>query len=150
MREPSMVRSIGIAVLFFVCALGLRAGESFDWPNYRGPAHNGQSKETGWLTKWPADGPKPLWKAKVGSGFASFAVANGKVYTLGNTNDADTVFCFDAEKGTEIWKKDYPCKLDPKYYQGGPSATPTVDGKYVYTLSKDGEVFCFDAEKGDV
>jgi len=143
------IRLAGAALLLAACSLS--AGESFDWPNFRGPAHNGQSKEAGWSTKWPADGPKQLWKANVGTGFASFAVANGKVYTLGNDKkDTDTVYCFDAEKGTEIWKKSYPCKLDPKYYAGGPSATPAVDGKFVYSMSKDGEVLCFDAEKGDI
>ena len=40
------------------------------------PDHNGISKETGWSAQWPANGPKQLWKAKVGLGFASFTVAN--------------------------------------------------------------------------
>ena len=121
-----------------------------DWPNYRGPDHNGISKETGWLTQWPADGPKKLWKAKVGIGFASFAVSNGKVYTVGNANDSDTLFCFDANTGAEVWKQSHPAKLDAKYYEGGPSATPTVESGKVYTFSKRGVVRCFDAAKGMV
>ena len=43
-----------------------------DWPNWRGPQYNGISKELGWSAKWPAEGPKSIWKAKVGVGFASF------------------------------------------------------------------------------
>ncbi|MCL4787400.1 MAG: PQQ-binding-like beta-propeller repeat protein [Verrucomicrobia bacterium] len=129
--------------LSFIAAAG-------DWPQWRGPDGNGISKETGWTTKWPADGPKRLWTAKVGIGFASFSVSHGRVYTTGNTDDTDTIFCFDANSGKELWKHAYPEKLDPKYYEGGTSATPTVDGDRVYSLSKQGELFCLDASKGTV
>ncbi len=119
-----------------------------DWPWFRGPDHNGISKETGWSSKWPAGGLKQLWKAKVGIGFASFAVSAGRAYTTGNASDADTVFCFDANTGAELWKYSYAAPLDAKYYQGGPSATPTVAGDRVFTLSKRGMVHCLDAAKG--
>lgn len=121
-----------------------------DWPCFRGPDHNGISQETSWSANWPVGGPKQLWKAKVGIGFASFSVSAGRVHTTGNAKDSDTVFCFDANTGAEIWKHAYPAKLDPKYYEGGPSATPTVDGGRVYTLSKRGVLHCLDAAKGTV
>ena len=64
-----------IAALSLLCLASLNSLVSAtDWPNFRGPDHNGISKETGWSTTWPAEGPKQLWKAKVGTGFASFAV----------------------------------------------------------------------------
>lgn len=134
-------------VAFSALAFDLRAD---DWPNYLGPDFNGISKETGWTAHWPANGPKRLWKAKVGLGFASFSVANGRVYTTGNVNDKDIVYCFDANTGAELWKHSYPAPLDPKYYQGGTSATPTVEGERVYTFSKRGVVNCLDAAKGTV
>lgn len=121
-----------------------------DWPHWRGPDLNGISRETGWQTEWPADGPKVLWKAEVGIGFSSFSIANGRAYTMGNANDTDSVFCFDAATGKAIWKHYYPAPLDAKYYEGGTSATPTVDSGRVYTLSKRGAVYCLDAAKGNV
>ncbi len=121
-----------------------------DWPCFRGPDHDGISKETGWSVTWPAEGPKKLWKAKVGIGFASLAVRAGRVYTTGNLKDNDVVFCFDANTGVEVWQYSYPAKLDPKYYEGGPSATPTVDGDRVFTFSKRGVIHCLDAAKGTV
>lgn len=132
-----------------LASLALTANAA-DWPNYLGPDFNGISKETGWSAQWPANGPKQLWKAKVGMGFASFAVANGRVYTTGNANDKDTVFCFDANTGAEVWKFTFEAPLDAKFYQGGTSATPTVDGDRVYTFSKRGVVHCLDAAKGTV
>ena len=128
---------------------------ALDWVRWRGPDLNGISRETGWLTKWPDDGPKRLWKAKVGTGFSSLAVANGNVYTLGNSGrgrgeEKDTIFCFDAATGKVIWSHAYEAKLDPKYYDGGPSGTPTVDGDRVYTLSKHGMLICLDTADGHV
>lgn len=136
--------------LFASATLCVAAANGADWYRWRGPDLDGISKETGWQVKWPAEGPKQLWKASVGVGFSSFSVANGRVCTMGNAEEKDTVFCFDAATGREIWRQSYPCPLDAKYYEGGTHGTPTVDGDRVYTLSKRGQVFCFDAAKGTV
>src|SRR5262245_4135964 len=95
-----------------------------DWPRWRGPDANGISSETGWKAQWPDEGPKQLWKAKVGTGFSSMAVSKGRVYAMGNAADTDTVRCLDANTGKELWHHSYPCKLDPNLYEGGPNATP--------------------------
>jgi len=117
------------------------------WPRWRGPDANGVSSESGWSTDWPEGGPKRLWRAHVGRGYSAVAVAGGRVYTMGNRNGTDTVWCLDAGKGTVVWKHSYPCA--GKSYPG-PRATPTVEAGRVYTLSRDGQVFCLDAEKGTV
>lgn len=118
-----------------------------DWPRWRGPDLNGISRES---INWSNQEPKTLWKNEVGIGFSSISVAGGRAYTLGNKGDTDTVFCFDAESGKEIWKHSYPCPIDAKYYEGGPGSTPTVEGDLVYTLSKRGHLFCFEAATGKV
>ena len=121
-----------------------------DWPRWRGPDLNGVSRETGWTTSWPSEGPKQLWKANVGIGFSGVTVAEGRVFTIGNENETDTVFCFDEKSGKLLWKHAYPCPLDPKYYEGGPGSSPTVDGTRLFTLSKRGHLFCFDGAIGKV
>lgn len=121
-----------------------------DWPRWRGPNLNGISAEKGWQTAWPAGGPKQLWRASVGTGFASLAVSNGRVYTMGNDAGQDTVHCLDASTGKPIWTHSYPCPVESNNYEGGPNATPTVDGDRVYTLSKRAQLFCLDAASGKV
>lgn len=124
-----------------------------DWPNYRGPNFNGITSETDWQAAWGDAGPKQLWKKSIGIGFSSMAVADGRVYTMGNTgkrSNKDVVFCFDAKTGKELWKHTYDCPLEPKYYDGGTLATPTVDAGKVYTNSKMGDLFCLDAATGKV
>ena len=138
-----------ICFLFILAAIA-QSALSEDWPCWRGRELNGISHEKNWSTAWPKEGPKQLWKASVGIGFSSVAVSQKRLFTLGNRNETDTVYAFDAESGKELWKHSYSCALDPIYYEGGPGSTPTVDGDKVYTLSKRGHVFCFDAATGKI
>jgi outer membrane protein assembly factor BamB len=78
------------------------------------------------------------------------AVSQGRVYTTGNVKDNDLVYCFDATTGRELWRRSYPCPLYPKYYDGGTSATPTVEGDGVYVFSKNGDVLRLKTETGEV
>jgi outer membrane protein assembly factor BamB len=121
-----------------------------DWYRWRGPDLNGISKETGWTTVWPKEGPKQLWRADAGLGFSSMSVSEGRLYTMGNKNNQDTVYCFDAATGTETWKHSYQEPLDAHYYDGGTSSTPTVDGDTAYTLSRKGNLLAFEAATGKV
>jgi outer membrane protein assembly factor BamB len=134
-------------------SIGILAGISLsafseDWPFWRGPDHNGITRED-----LPADLPDELsvlWTQEVGIGFSSFAVAGDRVLTMGNEEEKDSVWCLDAGTGGTIWQHTYDCELDPLYYEGGPGGTPTVDGDAVYTLSKKGHVFRLDLETGEV
>jgi outer membrane protein assembly factor BamB len=137
--------SVLAAILAFLPTI-----QAADWPYWRGPDHDGVSKETQWRDTWPAAGPPITWRAHVGTGFSTVAVASGKLYTLGNTDDRDTVYCLDAVTGKEIWKHSYDAPRDPKAFEGGPTSTPAVDGNRVYTLSRLGDLFSFDATTGKV
>lgn len=135
-------------LLILILCRGVLSGIASDWPNWRGPDHNGIS--TSKLPEEPPKQPPVLWKAEVGTGFSTVSVAGGRLFTMGNQEGADTVWCLDAETGAEIWTHSYPCALDPRYYEGGPSATPTVHGNSVFTLSKKGHAFRLDVETGKV
>jgi len=119
-----------------------------DWYRWRGPNLDGISKETDWSASALSPDAKILWRAKIGVGFSSFAVSDERIYATGNTADTDTVFCFDANTGEELWKYSYPEPLDPKYFEGGTAATPTIDGDTIYQLSRKGHLAALDAKSG--
>jgi outer membrane protein assembly factor BamB len=135
-------------IVVSLAANPLLVAHAADWPQWRGPNRDGISAETNWDAKWPAAGPKVLWKLSVGIGASSMSISQGRLYTVGNINDNDIVYCLDAETGKEIWRHSYRCTLDPRQFEGGPAATPTVDGNRVYTLSHEGDLFCLDAASG--
>ncbi len=120
-----------------------------DWPNFRGPNHDGISNETGWRASLPESGAVE-WRTSLGWGFASMAVSNGWVYAMGNVNDRDIVYCLDAVTGKERWRQSYPCPRLAKQHEGGPAATPTVEGDAVYVFSKNGDVLRLNAETGKI
>lgn len=132
------------ALLFLlVCSAPLASAA--DWPHWRGPNRDGISAEkiTGTeLTK--------QWEARLGIGFSSFTVADGRVYTTGHADGKDSVFCLDAASGKPIWKHSYAADLGDKYYEGGTSATPTIENGKAYHLSRWGDLFCFDATTGKI
>jgi outer membrane protein assembly factor BamB len=66
---------------------------------------------------------------------------------MGNAAGEDAVVCLNALTGAEIWKFRYPCQ--PGGYPG-PRATPVIENKRVYTLSREGLLLCLDLGQGTV
>ncbi|QOV91107.1 PQQ-binding-like beta-propeller repeat protein [Humisphaera borealis] len=139
LRFPMMICS--------VLLLAATTSRGADWPVWRGPSGSGISTEAGWAP-WDEKGPRIAWRAQVGVGFSSFVAARGRVYTAGYADDADSIVCLDAETGKVVWKHSYPAELGAKFFEGGTTGTPTVDGDRVYFLSRAGDVWCLDAAAG--
>ncbi len=119
-----------------------------DWLHYRGPAMNGVSPEKDWSAEFPAGGPKSLWKAELGTGTASVTVSGDRVFSMGNQSGNDVVQCLDAKSGKSVWRHQFPLDLDPNMFEGGPRATPTLEGGRVFTVSHQGDLWCLDAATG--
>jgi outer membrane protein assembly factor BamB len=132
----------------FAACLVVGNAQGADWPNYRGPRHDGVSQETDWNDVWPAGGPRTLWKYNVGIGFSSCAVANNRLFTLGNVDGKESLFCLDATSGELLWKHTYDCDLDDRFFEGGPTSTPTVNEEFVYSFSRPGELTCLESSTG--
>src|SRR5262245_16264121 len=75
------------------------------WFNWRGPAQNGTSPETGLPDK--VDAAKPLWTADF-PGQSAPVIANGKLYINGYIGEGpdlrEGVSCYDAETGKLLWQ----------------------------------------------
>jgi len=148
------MKKISSFALILAAALFCPAARAADWPNFRGPNHNGISSETGWLLKWPAEGPKQLWKASVGLGYASITVADGRAYAMGNTGDTATLFCFDANTGGALWKFSCANQIMNDYSKpkgmGGATGSPAIEGNRVYLMSGDGCLFALETQSGAI
>src|SRR5690348_8748418 len=118
---------------------------SGNWPAFRGPNRDNISPDTGLLKQWPKGGPPLAWKATgLGDGFASIAIADGRLYTLGAQNQEAAVIAMDAN-GKKLWSG----KLGSgSVDRPGPRSTPTVDGERVYGLDEVGDLGCFDTANG--
>ena len=98
-----VLRCITLTSVVVVLSIVIAGAE--DWPQFRGPARDGISRETGLLRQWPAGGPKVLWTVPVGQGYAGAAILGGRVYH----NDYDEkknewgVYARSLADGKEIW-----------------------------------------------
>ena len=136
-----------------LCALAaVFSAVAEDWPNFRGPRHNGISNETAWRKDWSNSPPSVAWRAEVGIGFSSFAVAKGRALTIGYVDGEEVVYCLDEATGKKLWTHRFPSELGAKFYIGGPGSTPSVNVEtgLVYVLGKWGEVFCLRLADGAV
>lgn len=138
------MRFIGCVALLVVGSTQIFAS---DWAQWRGPA------QTGYV---PAGVPvpstlpvelKPVWKNKIGEGFASPVVSGGKVFYLDNQAGTEVLHAVKAETGEELWHASiFACHKDG--FGIGPRCAPLVDGKYVYAQACKGELQCLNVEDG--
>ena len=89
-----------------VCSAG--SGGGGNWPQFKGPAGDNVSADTGLLKSWPPEGPPLVWKVTdLGESISSVSVAGGRVYTQGHIEGEEIVFCLDEETGKKFWAVSY-------------------------------------------
>ncbi|MFO0455821.1 MAG: PQQ-binding-like beta-propeller repeat protein, partial [Planctomycetota bacterium] len=134
-------------------------------PQWGGPRRDFTWNETGIIEKFPASGPKVLWRTKVETGYTGPAVAGGRVYLMDYTisegdpkpdpskrnqlKGTERVICLDAVSGKQLWEHQYDSPYAISYPEG-PRCTPAIDGDRVYTLGAEGQLFCFQAADGKI
>lgn len=145
-RRASVLFVPAVFVLAVPTLVLTRGGN--DWPQWRGPNRDGRSAETGLLKDWPAGGPPLAWKAAgAGEGYSSFAIADGRLYTLGARGGREYVLAFDAATGKRLWEVENGSRF-ANDRGSGPRATPTVDGDRLYAFGASGDLSALDAASG--
>src|SRR5687767_8108108 len=119
-----------------------------DWTNFRGSRRDGKYDQSV-ATSWPANGLRQLWKQPVGIGFSSFAVADGKAFTIEQRRQQEVVAAYDIATGRELWKQAWNAEYNDSNGDG-PRSTPTWDQGRLYALGATGELKCLDANTGSV
>jgi outer membrane protein assembly factor BamB len=121
-----------------------------DWPQWRGPNRDGISAEKGLLKDWPKGGPPLAWRTTgAGEGYSSFAVSQGRLFTLGARGDTEYVLAFDAASGKRVWEATHGRRFNNDRGDG-PRATPTIEGDRVYAFGASGDLSVLDAASGKV
>ena len=140
------VHSLPSLLTLLALTFGAGAAYADDWPEWLGPGRDGVWREKGLVQKFPAGGPRVLWRKPLGTGYGGPAVADGRVYVMDRLRATgpdgkplratrkgilgkERVLCFDADSGKQLWKKEYDCPYTVSY-PSGPRVTPLVrDGR---------------------
>ncbi|MBI4264578.1 MAG: PQQ-binding-like beta-propeller repeat protein [Acidobacteria bacterium] len=100
---------VGVFLIFALSlsAQGPRRVAVGDWPELRGPARDGISRETGLLERWTLNGENFLWRAPYGGRSAPIVMGN-RVYVqnpAGRGADLqERVMALDADTGALAWE----------------------------------------------
>ena len=121
-----------------------------DWPGFRGPERDGRRRGVRIATDWNQNPPRELWRHRVGPGWGSFAVVGKAVYTQEQRGPNESVVCYDADTGKEIWAHDDATRFHEDLGGDGPRATPTFHDGKIYALGATGRLNCLDALTGEV
>ena len=137
-------------IIFLFCDFTVFAQNN--WPAFHNSDQTNKSKETGLISKWPADGPELAYTISgIGEGYSSIIIADGLLYTAGTKDQQSYVYAFDTD-GKQIWKqtngKAWETTMSWAVSYTGTRSTPAYDNGIVYHLGEMGRLAAFEAKTG--
>ena len=121
-----------------------------EWPGFRGLHRDGVQHGPIPATDWTTSPPKLVWKIPVGPGWSSFAVAGQMLFTQEQRGAFETVVCYAADSGLEIWTRQVESRFDDPLGGPGPRATPTLADGALYVMGATGLLLRLDPITGEV
>jgi outer membrane protein assembly factor BamB len=123
----------------------LRAG---DWPEFRGPQRDGVVRGVRIQTNWREAPPEKVWRQAVGPAWSSVIVVDGFLVTQEQRAESESVVCYEAETGKEVWVHSEATRFSEGIAGTGPRATPTFHNGRIYAYGGNGILVCLDATSG--
>jgi len=111
-----------------------------EWPGFRGADRAARSRGPEISPNWTAQPPKQIWKIPVGPGWSSFAVAGRLIFTQEQRGPMETVVCYEADTGREVWIQQLEARLDDPMGGPGPRATPTLADGGLFVTGATGHI----------
>lgn len=121
-----------------------------EWPGFRGADRAGYSRGPTISTNWTADPPRQLWRIPVGPGWSSFAVAGNFLFTQEQRGPKETVVCYAADSGHEIWTRAVEARFDDPMGGPGPRATPTIAKGGLFVTGATGILLRLNPVSGEI
>src|SRR5438270_372216 len=132
-----------LAGALLLAAADLRAD---NWPNWRGPENNGVAATTELPIRW-SESENLAWKLPLPGQTGSTPVIWGDRIFLTSSKGEDFVLVCIGTGGKPLWERPLAKAVGPasKKEEGTEgAASPSTDGKHVYTLVYSGAVACHD------
>ncbi|HEY7475941.1 MAG TPA: PQQ-binding-like beta-propeller repeat protein [Vicinamibacterales bacterium] len=137
-------------LLPLVCLLILTASTTLlasNWPHWRGPTHDGVSKETGLPIKWSAT-EGVAWKLALPAYSGSTPIIWGDMVflnmaTASNTGELE-LWAVDRNKQALVWKRPIAGGNHIERKQNMSSPSPVTDGRTVWVMTGVGMLKAFD------
>jgi outer membrane protein assembly factor BamB len=146
-------RLAAITVILVALCASRETQANDDWTGWLGPERNGWVSNFQPPAVWPESLTK-VWEAKVGTGYGSPLVADGRVYQHARQADDEVLWCFDLKSGDVRWRKSLPVPFKiaggGDYHGKGPKSSPVMADGRVFTMSITGRLSAWSAESGEI
>ena len=122
-----------------------------DWPEMRGPARDGSSRETGLIDRWTLNGENFLWRVPYGGRSAPVVMGN-RVYVQNpsgrGANLQERVMALDADTGRLVWEFKFNLFQSdvPAHRIGWASPAADPETGNIYALSGGAQVLALDRD----
>ena len=127
------------------------ASVSAQWPQWRGPNRDGVVATANVPSAWTAK-PTVKWTQKVGEGYSTPVVSNGRIFVHSRIDPDEVVTALDLATGKPAWSARYPSAFNKNKYANemskGPFSTPLIADGIVYTLGTAAVLSAFDEKTG--
>lgn len=133
-----------LAVSFIVLLTSIENVRADNWPQWRGPNHNGISGEKNLPTKWSKT-ENVVWRVPLpGPAGASPVVWDDKIFVTSVDSDSLVLLCIGTD-GKERWRQRVGQGNKDVRGDEGNSASPSpcTDGKHVWTFMGNGLIACY-------
>ena len=121
-----------------------------EWPEFRGAGRAGVVRGVKLATNWDARAPEKLWSVTAGPGWSSFSVAGELLFTQEQRGPLETVVCYDATSGKEIWSRAVESRFEEPLGGPGPRATPTLAHGALFAQGAQGWLLRLDPLTGEI
>lgn len=121
-----------------------------EWPGFRGPQRDGRQHGTKIASDWNTVPPQLIWKIDVGPGWSSLAVAGDLLFTQEQRGAQETVACYSADSGLEVWARQVKSRFDDPLGGPGPRATPTLAENGMFVTFATGLLMRLDPATGNI
>jgi outer membrane protein assembly factor BamB len=145
-----MPRALLLVLSWLLTLSSFTAAEN--WPTWRGPTHNGVSKEKGIATEWTKNPKNIAWRLELpGPSGATPVVWDDRIY-LSSAQGDDLVLMCVSTAGKELWKKVVTTgnKLARAGEGNSASPSPSTDGQHVWCFFGNGVLACYDRDGKEV
>jgi outer membrane protein assembly factor BamB len=122
-----------------------------DWPQWRGPARDGQVPPASAPASWPQS-LRRLWRVDIGEGYSSPVVSGSRAFVHSRRDPDEVVLAVNIRSGQILWQQKYPAAFKKNQYAvnmaKGPNSTPLVIGKRLFTFGATGILTAWDTGTG--
>jgi len=126
-----------------------------DWPCFLGPRRSGVSMEGPLRRDFGPPGEpnafRPIWELRWGAGFSAPSVVARRLVAFHRDGNDEVAECLEADAARQLWRRRYPTTYRDRFgYNGGPRASPAIEGGRVFTYGAQGVLTCLDLRTGHV